>query len=74
MSAVPHIIDFPVQHKCPTCNRACSEEDLSQCLRCGQRYCRRDDWECECDRDASDMMSRAQTSVGLVESLLSRLR
>lgn len=74
MSAVPHIIAFPVQYKCPTCSRACAEEDLSQCLRCGQRYCRYDSWECICDRDAADMVERGTRRAGLVEGLLARFR
>ncbi len=57
----------------PTCGRACAEEDLSSCLRCGQRYCRYDSWECECDRQAAEMVERGTPRyLGLVEKLLAR--
>jgi hypothetical protein len=58
------ILAFPVQHTCPTCGRACSPEDLSECLRCGQQYCRHDSWECDCDRAAQELVQRATTSDG----------
>ena len=56
------VIAFPVQHACPTCSTACAEDELSECLRCGQKYCQRDTWECQCDRDAAEIVKRAQAS------------
>ena len=54
------VLAFPVQHNCPTCERMCSPEDLSMCLRCGAQYCLNPAcWECQCDRDALEMMERA---------------
>ena len=56
------IVPFPPQHVCPTCNRVCSPEDLSECLTCGQQYCQRNDcdWTCACDRYAVEMYQRAE--------------
>jgi hypothetical protein len=56
------VLQFPVQHSCPTCNRACAEDELSECMRCGQQYCRFDSWDCECDRTAREMKQRAEES------------
>ena len=53
---------FPVQFSCPTCSRPCCEDDLSECLRCGLRYCQSDSWECQCDRDAAEILSRGRES------------
>jgi hypothetical protein len=53
-----NVVAFPAQTNCPTCGRACSDEDLSECLRCGQQYCSRDSWECECDREAAEVIDR----------------
>lgn len=53
------VLAFPVQHRCPTCERMCSPEDLSSCLTCGQEYCSHCTWECECDRVAREMAERA---------------
>lgn len=52
------LLAFPVQHTCPTCHRACSPEDLSECIRCGQQYCNQDSWDCECDRTAREIVQR----------------
>jgi hypothetical protein len=57
------LLAFPVQHVCPTCNRPCSDEDLSECLRCGQQYCSKDSWECDCDRRAQDIIERAREII-----------
>lgn len=56
-----HIIQFPTQHSCPTCGRACAPDELSECLTCGQQYCSRKecDWTCACDRFAVEMVGRA---------------
>lgn len=43
---------------CPACNRPCANADLSMCLRCGQEYCSRCSWECECDRVAREVLER----------------
>jgi hypothetical protein len=67
------ILDFPVAFACPTCDRPCSEEDLSECLTCDQRYCSKDDWRCECDRIAAEIVSRAQQSPSFLERVLRRL-
>jgi hypothetical protein len=52
------LLAFPVQHECPTCKRACSDEDLSECLSCGQKYCQFDSWDCACDRFAREIVER----------------
>jgi hypothetical protein len=54
------ILQFPVRFSCPTCTRMCSPEDLSSCLRCGQEYCSECSWECQCDRDAAEILRRTQ--------------
>ena len=54
------VLKFPVRFSCPTCQRPCGEDELSECLRCGQRYCSNDSWDCQCDLDALDMLNRAQ--------------
>ena len=59
MAATNTVLQFAVQHSCPTCGRACGEDELSECLRCGQRYCERDTWECQCDRDAAEIIERS---------------
>jgi len=57
------LLQFPAQHVCPTCNRPCGQDELSECLRCGRQYCKHDDWTCQCDRDAADILSRAGVSL-----------
>jgi hypothetical protein len=59
--AMTPILPFPVQHSCPTCGRACSPEDLSECLTCEQKYCSHKScsWLCACDRFALEMAQRA---------------
>ena len=54
-----NLLMFPTQLTCPTCGRPCGEDELSECLRCGQQYCQRDSWECECDRIAAEIIDRA---------------
>jgi hypothetical protein len=61
MSATHILLQFPIQFSCPTCSRPCGEDELSECLRCGQRYCSQDSWEYQCDRDAAEMQQRALT-------------
>lgn len=58
-----NVLSFPIQTECPTCGRACSDEDLSECLRCGQRYCSKDSWECACDREAAEVIDRGTRHV-----------
>jgi hypothetical protein len=43
------IIPFPMTTTCPTCHRPCSESELSGCMTCGAKYCKRDKWVCACD-------------------------
>lgn len=71
MSARP-VIQFPVTVVCPTCGKPCSDEDLSECLRCGQQYCSKDSWECACDRQAEEIHLRAERP-GALSRVLSRL-
>lgn len=54
------VVSFPSGFKCPSCNRSVSEEDLSECLTCGQKYCssKECDWSCGCDRVAADIALR----------------
>lgn len=59
------LLAFPVQFSCPTCKRPCGEDELSECLRCGQRYCSNDDWTCQCDRDAVEILERGNHDEGL---------
>jgi hypothetical protein len=56
------ILQFPLERvsTCPTCGRPCGDDELSECLRCGARYCQRDSWECECDRVAREIVERAR--------------
>lgn len=68
-----NVIDFPTITSCPTCNRPCSEEDLSECLRCGQQYCSRDTWECACDREADEVVERARRVAPALSRFLSGL-
>jgi hypothetical protein len=60
MSANNKILNFPVQHACPTCGRPCGADELSECTRCGQQYCQRDSWECECDPIAREIVQRGE--------------
>ena len=73
MSATNKILAFPVQHSCPKCGRVCSEEDLSDCLRCGQQYCSKDIWECQCNRNADEIVERAQRGMNPVQRVLTML-
>lgn len=59
MSATNTVLQFPIQLSCPTCGRACGDDELSECLRCGQRYCSNDEWTCQCDRDAVEIAERS---------------
>ncbi len=54
------LLQFPVQFACPTCGKPCSEDDLSECLTCGQQYCSHPacDWTCACDHMAADLAQR----------------
>lgn len=65
-----NVLAFPAQLSCPTCGRACGDDELSECLRCGQQYCSGDDWTCQCDRDSTELMQRASRPVGLISRLL----
>lgn len=70
------LFTFPVQCTCPTCGRPCGEDELAECARCGQQYCKRDSWECECDRTARELLSRAEhprsSILDMFRSLLHR--
>jgi hypothetical protein len=59
VNPMANVLAFPVKHACPTCEAMCSPDDLSMCLRCGQEYCSQCSWECQCDRDAAEMVQRA---------------
>lgn len=48
----------PIHGACPVCKRPCSDEDLSECNRCGDKMCRRCSW-CSCDAAALDLLDRA---------------
>jgi hypothetical protein len=65
--ATKAVIQFPTQTECPTCGRSCSEEQLSGCMTCGAKYCKYDDWTCDCDRMAAEIVER-----GAPEGALSR--
>ena len=53
------IIQFPVQHACPKCQQPCGEDELSQCLRCGAKYCGNPKcWQCDCDLFAEEIAYR----------------
>jgi len=65
-----NVLAFPVQLACPTCGRPCGEDELSECTRCGQRYCQQDSWDCECDRTAREILARAQRGFTLIELLV----
>ena len=60
MSAAITVLLFHVQLSCPTCGRACGDDEVSECIRCGQRHCQYDSWECQCDRDAAEIVQRAE--------------
>jgi hypothetical protein len=67
------VLEFPEDkiHPCPTCDRACSDEELFGCLRCGQQYCKHDDWDdCACGRMAEDLARRLPEPHGLLSRLL----
>jgi hypothetical protein len=66
-----NVLSFPVETSCPSCNRPCSEEDLSECLRCGQQYCSKDSWVCVCDREAEEVMERAKRVAPALSRFLS---
>jgi hypothetical protein len=71
-SVMAKVLTFPEEkiHRCPTCERACSADDLSECLGCGQQYCSKCSWECACDRAAADMQRRLPEPDGLIDRLL----
>jgi hypothetical protein len=59
------ILAFPTTNPCSGCGRQCADDELSQCLRRGARYCERAEcWECQCDRDALEMVQRAHLLTG----------
>jgi hypothetical protein len=47
-----NVISFPVQVSCPVCKRPCSDDDLSECYACGDKFCQYCS-ECSCDRLAA---------------------
>jgi hypothetical protein len=53
------VISFPVQTKCPCCGRACGEDELSACYRCGEKFCGSAKTNCrsicDCDRLADHL-------------------
>jgi hypothetical protein len=52
------LLTFPITNPCSNCHRQCGDDELSECVRCGARYCSCS-WECQCDRDAVEIVSRA---------------
>lgn len=53
------ILSFPVTNPCSVCGQQFDADELSGCLRCGAAYCRHCEWECQCDRDALEIVQRA---------------
>jgi hypothetical protein len=56
------LLIFPITNACSNCQRQCGDDELSECLRCGARYCSCS-WECQCDRDAVEILSRAEVTL-----------
>ena len=54
------LLAFVADVVCCNCGRACGDDELSECLLCGARYCECS-WQCQCDRDAVEIMERADT-------------
>ena len=62
-----NVLAFPPKMVCPSCQRPCSEDDLSECTTCGGLYCGRASnqcpSQCSCDRLAIDLAERAAIFV-----------
>src|SRR4029077_8669496 len=59
------------QLSCSNCGRVCGDDELNECLRCGEQYCERAAcWECSCDREATEIVQRAQRSAGVLARVL----
>jgi hypothetical protein len=56
------VLAFPITNACSNCQRQCGDDELSECLRCGARYCSCS-WQCQCDRDAVEILSRAGVTL-----------
>jgi hypothetical protein len=55
------VLSFPVTNPCSGCGRQCADDEMSECLRCGHRYCKRHGCEvCACDRTAVELAQRAE--------------
>jgi len=56
------VLPFIASVVCSNCGRACGDDELSECLRCGERYCECS-WDCVCDQTAREIMERAGIEV-----------
>lgn len=55
------VLTFPITNPCSGCGRQCGDDELSECLRCGHRYCKQAGCEvCACDRFALEMAQRME--------------
>jgi hypothetical protein len=58
-----NVLAFPAQITCQSCGRACSEDEMSTCPDCGDKFCGSAKTDCKalcsCDRLAMEFADRA---------------
>jgi hypothetical protein len=58
-----NVLVFPAQITCQSCNKACSEDEMSTCPDCGDTFCGSAKSNCKslcaCDRLAMELADRA---------------
>jgi hypothetical protein len=73
------VLTFPVAVTCQSCGKSCSEDELSECFTCGDKFCGSAKTNCKalcsCDRLALELADRlAELRPGLLKRLANRVR
>ena len=73
------ILNFPAAVICGSCGKSCSEDELSECFTCGDKFCGSAKTNCKavcsCDRLALELADRvAALRPGFLTRLVNRVR
>jgi hypothetical protein len=73
------VLNFPAAVICGSCGRPCSENELSECFTCGDKFCGSAKTNCKalcsCDRLALELADRlAELRPGLLKRVANRVR
>jgi hypothetical protein len=61
---------FPAPVSCPSCGRACCEDELGGCFTCGDQFCDQCDSICSCDRLAAVMENHATAEMMILRAAM----